>query len=67
MDKNADFLLLKITEFYSNLLDRIIFFLLTIWLKIFSFIEFIIYIFEIEFYITFSLSLNKNIILILTM
>lgn len=67
MDKNADFLLLKITGFYSNLLDRIIFFLLTIWLKIFPFIEFIIYIFEIEFYITFSLSLNKNIILILTM
>lgn len=65
MDKNADFLLLKITGFYSNLLDRIIFFLLTIWLKIF--IEFIIYIFEIEFYIMFSLSLNKNIILILTM
>lgn len=65
MDKNADFLLLKITKFYSKLLDRIIFFLLTIWLKIFPFIEFIIYIFEVEFYITFFPSLNKNIILII--
>lgn len=65
MDKNADFLLLKITKFYSKLLDRIIFFLLTIWLKIFPFVEFIIYIFEVEFYITFFLSLNKNIILII--